>query len=142
MAHWHGLAKLRMHSDLTLEIMDQVTSAVGQQFREFKATVCSAYDTHELRREVEARTRRHAKQAAKQDLRQKGKSSENGVAIVEKAIKNVQRTKAFNFQTYKFHALGDYVSTIRRYGTSDSYSTEPVRPMTFSSGLDLLTSSG
>jgi hypothetical protein len=146
MAHWHGLAKLRMHSDLTLEIMDQVTSAVGQQFREFKATVCSAYDTHELRQEVEARTRRHAKQAAKQaakqDLRQKGKSSEEGVAIVEKAIKNVQRTKVFNFQTYKFHALGDYVSTIRRYGTSDSYSTEPVSPMTFSSGLDLLTSSG
>jgi hypothetical protein len=142
MAHWHGLAKLRMHSDLTLEIMDQVTSTVGQQFREFKATVCSAYDTHELRQEAEARTQRRAKLAAKQDQQQKGKSSEQGVAIAENAIKNVQRTKAFNFQTYKFHALGDYVSTIRRYGTSDSYSTEPVCPMTFGSVLDLLTTSG
>ena len=142
MAHWHGLAKLRMHSDLTLEIMDQVTSTVGQQFREFKATVCSAYDTHELHQEAEARTRRRAKLAAKQDRRQKDKSSEQGVAIAEKAIKNVQRTKAFNFQTYKFHALGDYVPTIRRYSTSDSYSTEPVRPMTFGFLLDLLTTSG
>ncbi|KAG1803420.1 uncharacterized protein BJ212DRAFT_1304570 [Suillus subaureus] len=26
---------------------------------------------------------------------------------------------------YKFHALGDYVSMIRQYGTCDSYSTEP-----------------
>ncbi|KAG2091348.1 uncharacterized protein F5147DRAFT_524310, partial [Suillus discolor] len=33
--------------------------------------------------------------------------------------------KVFNFQTYKFYALGDYVSTICQYGTSDLYSTEP-----------------
>ncbi|KAG1856158.1 hypothetical protein F4604DRAFT_1932022 [Suillus subluteus] len=37
MAHWHGLAKLHMHSDLTLDIMDGVMSALGQQLREFKA---------------------------------------------------------------------------------------------------------
>jgi len=28
--------------------------------------------------------------------------------------------------TYKYHALGDYVDTIRRFGTTDSYSTQPV----------------
>jgi hypothetical protein len=119
MAHWHGLAKLRMHSDLTLDIMDLVTTAVGQQFREFKAKVCAAYTTRELHQEVEARARHYARQAAKQNGVRKGK---------QVALKNVQRTKIFNFQTYKFHALGDYVSTIRRYGTSDSYSSEPVRP--------------
>ncbi|KAG2052976.1 hypothetical protein BDR06DRAFT_972657 [Suillus hirtellus] len=54
MAHWHGLAKLRMHSELTLKIMDQLTSVLGHQFRQFKATVCAAYETHELRQEVEA----------------------------------------------------------------------------------------
>ncbi|KAG1820998.1 uncharacterized protein BJ212DRAFT_1478103 [Suillus subaureus] len=37
MVHWHSLAKLRMYSDLTLDIMDLITSAVGQQFQEFKA---------------------------------------------------------------------------------------------------------
>lgn len=130
MAHWHGLAKLRMHSDLTLEIMDQVTSALGQQFCHFKATVCAGYVTHELRQEVERRAQRLAKQATKQKTAHKGKQRV-GVAAQGKSNdtldQGVKRCKVFNFQTYKFHALGDYVSTIRRYGTSDSYSTEPVR---------------
>jgi len=129
MAHWHGLAKLRMHSDLTLNIMDQVTSAVSDQFRNFKAQVCSAYNTQELCQEVEARTRRYAKQAAKQAGGQE--SNQSSSILKEQAAgspKNMQRKKIFNFQTYKFHALGDYVSTIRQYGTSDSYSSEPVSP--------------
>jgi hypothetical protein len=110
--------------------MDSVTSAVGQQFRDFKATVCSAYVTRELRQEAEARTRRSAKQAAKQGVEHSSSVLEKKNAAVESQIlpKNYQRTKTFNFQTYKFHALGDYVSTIRRYGTSDSYSSEPVSP--------------
>jgi hypothetical protein len=52
MAHWHGLAKLWMHSDLTLNIMEQVTSSLGQQFCQFKATVCTIYMTHKLHQEV------------------------------------------------------------------------------------------
>jgi hypothetical protein len=56
MVHWHGLAKLQMHSDLTLDIMDELTSSVGCQFHEFKATVCSAYDTPELFQETLAHT--------------------------------------------------------------------------------------
>ncbi|KAJ7881644.1 hypothetical protein B0H13DRAFT_2540449 [Mycena leptocephala] len=31
---------------------------------------------------------------------------------------------AFSLNTYKHHAMGDYGSTIRRYGTTDSYSTQ------------------
>jgi hypothetical protein len=38
-----------------------------------------------------------------------------------------RRTKTFNLDTYKYHSLGDYVEHIRQYGTTDSYSTEPVR---------------
>jgi hypothetical protein len=34
--------------------------------------------------------------------------------------------KTLNLNTYKIHALGDYVSTIREFGTTDSYSTETV----------------
>jgi hypothetical protein len=60
-------------SDLTLDIMDQATSAVGDQFRAFKANVCSAYDTRELRHEVEVRCRRYVKQAAKPKGTKKGK---------------------------------------------------------------------
>jgi hypothetical protein len=119
MAHWHGLAKLRMHSDLTLDIMDLITMAVGQQFQEFKANVCAAYTTRKLHQEVEARTQCHARQASKHNNVRKGKQG---------GLNHGQHTKVFNFQTYKFHALGDYVSTIWQYGMSDSYSSEPVSP--------------
>ncbi|KAG2046721.1 hypothetical protein BDR06DRAFT_898681 [Suillus hirtellus] len=34
-----------------------------------------------------------------------------------------KRRRHFNFQTYKLHALGDYVNTIRQFGTTDNYST-------------------
>lgn len=37
-----------------------------------------------------------------------------------------RRRKTMNLNTYKVHALGDYVETIRKYGTTDSYSTELV----------------
>ena len=33
------------------------------------------------------------------------------------------KKKTLNLNTYKFHALGDYVATIRLFGTTDSYST-------------------
>ncbi|KAG1721829.1 hypothetical protein EDD22DRAFT_962397 [Suillus occidentalis] len=128
MAHWHGLAKLWMHSELTLKIMDHVTSALGQQFRQFKNTTCAAYEAHKLSQEVRARARCHLRKAD-----QAGHKSTRPTCIVGQAevddlkllALNVKRIKVFNLQTYKFHALGDYVSTICRYGTSDSYSTEP-----------------
>jgi hypothetical protein len=34
--------------------------------------------------------------------------------------------KTLNLNTYKFHALGDYTRMIRRYGMTDSYTTEVV----------------
>jgi hypothetical protein len=36
------------------------------------------------------------------------------------------KRKLFNLLTYKLHALGDYMRTIRLFGMSDSYSTQPV----------------
>jgi hypothetical protein len=37
-----------------------------------------------------------------------------------------RRIKTLNLETFKYHALGDISATIRRYGTTDSYSTQPV----------------
>src|ERR1700722_5338826 len=37
-----------------------------------------------------------------------------------------RQPKIFNLWTYKFHSLRDYVSTIRRYGITDSYTTSLV----------------
>jgi len=110
-AHWHGLAKLRMHSDLTLDVMDEVTTSLGKAFRHFEAEVCPAYNANELPREANARRRRYQNAGATG----KAKSTNDG-----------PRRKQFNIQIYKYHALGDYVWTIRRLGTSDSYSTTTV----------------
>ncbi|KIK32965.1 hypothetical protein CY34DRAFT_45160, partial [Suillus luteus UH-Slu-Lm8-n1] len=113
MSHWHGLAKLRMHSDITLEILNQQTTHLGEQFHHFSDKVCAAYQTMELDREVGARSRRQAKDMTGQ--------------IQDPPVpKQPRRKKHFNIQTYKFHVLGDYVSSIRQFGTTDSYSTEPV----------------
>ena len=38
-----------------------------------------------------------------------------------------EAAKTFNLQTSKLHALGDYVETIKMFGTTDSYSTQIVR---------------
>lgn len=147
MAHWHGLAKLRMHSDLTLQILDQQTTDLGEQLRQFKNKVCAAYQTQELNREVDARSHRQTREAAKRG--EKGKTNDivRGTAARKPRTganaqgkqhvsqeqsqgaplpKLPRRKKSFNLQTYKFHALGDYVASIRRLGTTDSYSTEPV----------------
>lgn len=65
MAHWHGLAKLRMHSDITLAILDQRTTDLGEKFRQFKMKVCAAYHMQELDCEIDAWSHRQAKAAAK-----------------------------------------------------------------------------
>lgn len=113
LAHWHGLAKLRMHSDVTLAILDKETTAVGRLLRMFNANTCPQFRTKELKREAEARQRLKAKENS-------GGQSDSSSRIP------TRKPRAFNLNTYKTHALGDYVENIKTYGTTDSYSTEPV----------------
>lgn len=117
------MAKLRMHTDRTLEIFDELTVCIGAKFREFNDKTCSAFDTRELRREIQARKRRQEKKSGVNN-------SKSAPAPVSAHLgadgSEGPRPKKFNLHTYKFHALGDYPETIRLFGTSDSYSTEPV----------------
>jgi hypothetical protein len=108
MAEWHGLAKLRMHTEATLARLEQVTTELGHLMRDFRVKTCAKFDTTELPREVEARNRRNA--------RMKG----------TKAPNQSRKVKTLNLDTYKFHALGDYVHTIRMFGTTDSFSSQLV----------------
>lgn len=117
MAHWHGLAKLRLHTDHSLACLDKVTIAIGEQLRHFQRVTCAKFQTRETQREAEARRRR----AAKRDgtgPQKKGNDT--------KKAPDSRRPKLFNLNTYKTHALGDYANTIREYGTTDSFSTELV----------------
>jgi hypothetical protein len=174
MAHWHGLAKLRMHTDHTLDLMDTVTVDLGKRLRSFQKETCSAFQTYELRRERDARLRRHQKKSATNrgttSLAPESNvpassipiSSSNHGSVPTDPPRSTRRPvhessshpenlstdspsngslqspnkaasasgpllKTFNLNTYKVHALGDYTAHIRRYGTTDSYSTEVVR---------------
>ena len=121
MANWHSLAKLRVHTNLTLDIMDGVTSDLGAKLRAFQKETCVAFPTQELKRERDARMRRTNKS--------KATSSQAPAPTVRDTLS--RKKKTFNLNTYKLHALGDYTTTIRRYGTTDSYSTETVRIASF-----------
>jgi hypothetical protein len=61
-AEWHALAKLRMHSDSTLLLLEELTTEFGQLIRQFRDFTCSQFKTVELPRETAARKRRGAKQ--------------------------------------------------------------------------------
>jgi hypothetical protein len=106
LAHWHGLAKLHLHTDTTLALFSQVTTSFGNRLRTFKEKTCKMYPTRELEREQAARVRRKSKQ--------------------QECDRSARQPKQLNLNTYKYHSLGDYVHTIRRFGTTDSYSTQPV----------------
>ena len=125
-AHWHGLAKLRMHSDPTLQLLDDLTTEIGSSLREFSSVVCPSYKTRELPRELEARHRRAAKQSKADDVAARGVDLENTQTPREKRDQTGPRIKKYNIDTYKHHSLGDYINEIRERGTTDSYSTEPV----------------
>jgi hypothetical protein len=115
LAAWHGYTKLRMHTDDTLEFFDAATIILGNSVRKFARTTCSYYYTTELPHEHAARGQRESRLAAKQPQEPtKGKRRAG------------PKFKSLNLSTYKFHALRDYADTIRRSGTTDNYSTQPV----------------
>ena len=93
-AEWHALAKLRLHTESSLNLLKAVTKEFGRLARQFRDKTSEKFDTVELPRGADAR---------------KGGS-------------NSSKKKKLNLNTYKFHALADYIATIQLFGTTDSYS--------------------
>ena len=62
---WHGLAKLRLHTESTLRGLDTSTTRLGHVLCHFKSTTCCKYDICELPSEEAARGRYNAAAAAK-----------------------------------------------------------------------------
>ncbi|KAF7981735.1 hypothetical protein HWV62_32343 [Athelia sp. TMB] len=108
-AHWHALAKLRQHHDITLDILDDVTTSLGEQFRYFAEKICPCYNTQELPREAAARERRE-------------KKTDDSTGGQSRTRQPGPKARPFQLQRVKFHFLGDYVECIRHFGTTDSYS--------------------
>ena len=100
-AEWQALAKLRMHTDSTLNLLTAITREFGRLMRQFRDETSNKFHTVEFPRETGAR----------------------------KGGERSSKQKKLNLNTYKFHSLGDYVAAIRRFGTTDSYSTQVVSPV-------------
>lgn len=158
LAHWHALAKLRMHNDLTLDIMDAATISLGKKLCTFCQKMCPVFETKELSREYNARMCKHVKAASKTRERKRANTSSNNDQLIpdpettarqsnsivtndtnsqadtdlssaQVGSRSGRRCKTLNLNTYKCHSLGDYANMIRTCGTSDSVSTEPVRDL-------------
>ena len=114
LCHWHGSAKLWIHTDETLEIMDSVTKHLGDAICAFEADTCAAFSTRELKCEVQGCQCHQAHTW----------SQHEGTSSAATAL--TWRPKTFNLRTYKLHALSDYTASMRVFGTTDSYSTQPV----------------
>jgi len=110
-AEWHAFAKLRVHTDSTLEHLEMLTKEFGFLMRQFRDLTCLQFRTTELPREVAARNRRQ--QPAQARVPSASSESESGF-------------KTLNISTIKFHSLGDYVRTIQMFGCTDSFSTQLV----------------
>jgi hypothetical protein len=112
LTEWHALAKLRLHTDNTIALLDQALCRLGGQVRLFQKITCAAFQTKELASESAQRQRRE-------------------VADIQSGHRKTPATshplpKSLNLNTYKFHVLGDYSEMIKMFGTTDSYSTQVV----------------
>ena len=103
---WDRFAKLRVHTESSLHVLEKLTSALGTQFRQFLHKVCKRHDTHLLPKEVAARIRRAAKN--------KNPTPSNPT------------TAKFHLNFYKYHAIGHVAQMIRQSGTTGNYSTSGV----------------
>ena len=156
MAEWHALAKLRMHTDSTLEHLRCLTKVFGSLMRQFRDHTCPQFNTVDLPREVAARNRHQQHHGGRAKVSKN--LTDNGperllsasssshqvdpspntaseasleretteVAQVPSLVPSSRKLRSINLSTVKFHFLGDYVQTIQRYGCTDSYSTQLV----------------
>lgn len=115
LATWHALAKLRIHTNKTIDLLAMATKTLTITMRRFLRVTCEAFTTRELKKETAARGRRTAALAAKGDNRAAKGNTTTG-----------QKIKKLNLATYKYHALADYAETIRRFGPTDNYNTQIV----------------
>lgn len=156
LAEWHALAKLRVHTEHTLDYLDQATVAIGRGLRAFRDWT-QELGTVELPGEASARQRRKSKKVSSKKTSNHAAAScavpsQNQLTSLSKRVTGSKacgatvdppaasgsnrpppkaKGKHFNLLTYKMHALGDYVRTIKLFGTTDSYSTQVVRFQAF-----------
>src|ERR1700679_3871199 len=102
---WHALAKLNIHTDMSLRLLDTTTSALGAGLRYFVGVTCPNFNTVETSAEFSKRRRRQTT----------GTSNQPESAGCQ--------PKTLSLKTIKLHFLGDYVECIRMFGSTDNYTS-------------------
>ncbi|THU76429.1 hypothetical protein K435DRAFT_813415 [Dendrothele bispora CBS 962.96] len=98
-ATWYSFADLRLHTDSTLEFFKSTTTNLGHILRQFTKQA-NKHPMVELPEEAASRHRRNPKQNV-----------------------STPKSKKFSNSTPKTHFLGDFVRSIKYFGTTDSYDT-------------------
>jgi len=114
-----------MHMDSTLNVFSQVTTALGNTLHTFQEQTCSVFPTQELQCKQMAWLCCQAKNIVAANP-VPSNLKELGPSNPKPRNSGARLPKKLNLRTYKFHSLGDYHYTIRRFGTIDLYSTQPV----------------
>ena len=112
LSEWHALAKPRMHTDDSLALLQQSLWSLGDQLHHFQQDMCEKLHAHKL-----------PTQAVQQQRRE---MVELNAGQQRKEACSTLLPKKINLDIYKFHALGDYVTMIKMYGTTDSFTTQVV----------------
>jgi hypothetical protein len=118
LAIWHAYAKLRLHVDKTLESFEAATADLGRLGRRFAQVSAEKFSPQPTPEEKATAARQKARIAAKRKTVQH--------RVSKPRVHRSKTKKVLNLFTYKWHALGDYVRWIRRYGTTDNYTTQMV----------------
>ena len=121
LATWHGLAKLRLHTETTVTDLENSATRLGNLLRKFKSDVCGNYATKDLPSEEAARGRRKAAKA----LKAGGETKTPGMAAKSSGKKKT-KYREFTMETYKLHALPDYPAAICAFGVTENTSTKNV----------------
>ena len=114
LATWHGLAKLRLHTDTTINSLEHSTQRLGQAIRKFESETCTQLEVRDLPAEDAARAHRKLLRLAA------------GTTASEPTMQKAKKPQEFNMKTYKLHALGHYAKAIRLFGPSDGFLTQTV----------------
>ena len=121
LAIWHAYAKLRLHVDKTLDSFEIVTTDLGRLGRRFARVSAEKFAPEPTPEEQASAARQRTRAATKKQTRSQTVPRKQG-----RSRKKGKTKKVLNLFTYKWHALGDYVRWIRRYGTTDNYTTQMV----------------
>ena len=106
LATWHALAKLSVHTDTSLHLLDTTTTTLGAGLRHFVGVICPKFNTVETNSEYSKRYRRGSARATQKTSDSAGR-----------------QPKTLSLKTIKLHFLGDYVACIRSLGPTDGYTS-------------------